>query len=329
MKRELATLGVTLVFALFLAGTSRRRVPVTTTTTTTTITPTAGAPATVALPDTSSWKPYTSPAAKLQAKTPPGATVACTKTGHTTVCTVSRGMKIFAFGRGGRTVSEMASDIRKKNPETATVLYDTPDALIVHRSDPALGEYCELVTSSAPKLTSVFAHQDGIGPGRVQVDRPARSGLPRHRSVRRHARVDAVSHVVSAALALALGVLVYLCWRTGLQVHRVPFAAELAMFGAAHPVPPWVKGSLPDALWQYAYTAIVAELWRDEPWPGRKLVFVGAPALAGVVIEMLQRVHVFPGTFDWMETSCCRSEQAPSRSCLFGHGFEASLPAPR
>lgn len=109
--------------------------------------------------------------------------------------------------------------------------------------------------------------------------------------------------LVSAALALVLGAFIYLAWRSGLEIHRALDVAWLRAFGLSHPVPRWVSGSLPDGLWQFAFTAVVAEIWRGHRWDARKIVFVGAPALAGVVIEVLQRVHVFAGTFDWMDVA--------------------------
>ncbi len=107
--------------------------------------------------------------------------------------------------------------------------------------------------------------------------------------------------VLSALAALTVGVIIYAGWRSGLNLHRVLPVLALRHFGLAHPLPGWVRNSLPDALWQYAFTVIVAGLWRGQRWNARKLVFVGVPALTGAIIEILQRVHVFPGTFDWMD----------------------------
>jgi hypothetical protein len=108
--------------------------------------------------------------------------------------------------------------------------------------------------------------------------------------------------LLSAFLALVVGAVIYLAWRSGLEIHRLDIG-WLRAFGNAHPAPAWISGSLPDGLWQFAFTLVVAEIWRSQPWDARKLVFVGVPALAGVGIELLQRVHVFAGTFDWTDVA--------------------------
>jgi hypothetical protein len=100
-----------------------------------------------------------------------------------------------------------------------------------------------------------------------------------------------------------VAIFIYAGWRSGLNLHRVVPATALRRFAHGHPLPGWARNSLPDALWQYAFTAIVLGVWHDHRWDARKLVFVGLPALAGVLIEILQLAHVFPGTFDWMDVA--------------------------
>jgi hypothetical protein len=175
MRRELATLGVTALFGLSLAATSKPHGTSSSTSSSATPVPlpsdtSVANPATVALPDTTTWKPFVSPATKLTAKTPPGARVACTKTSTITVCTVARGMNVFAFSRGGRSAADIAREMRGKKP--GTILFDSGDALVVHRSDPELGEYCEYVTTSEPKLVSVAVHVDGTDPAGFKAIAP-------------------------------------------------------------------------------------------------------------------------------------------------------------
>jgi hypothetical protein len=154
VRREAATLGVTVVFALFLAATSKAGPH--------SATPLVEAAVAATYPDASGWAPFDDPSVKLAAQTPPDATIDCAKTGVITTCTVERRTMTFSFGGGGRPVSDIAADLRKK--PGAKLLYDTPNAVIIHRSDPAIGEWCEYVTGSAAKLMSASVYAEGTDP---------------------------------------------------------------------------------------------------------------------------------------------------------------------
>jgi hypothetical protein len=82
-------------------------------------------------------------------------------------------MNVFSFSRGGRSVTEIARDLVTPKPGgTTTVLYETADAVIVHRSDATIGEWCEYVTSSEPKLVSVAALASGADPAAFMTVAP-------------------------------------------------------------------------------------------------------------------------------------------------------------
>lgn len=168
MKRELLTLGVTAVFALFLAGTSRVHHGGTS------MPSEAAAPVTTAasLPDTSSWTTFTDATAKLTAKTPPGAVVECTARRTVTACAVTRRGRVFAFSKGGNTARRMADDLRKKVTPGSSILYDAGDTIVVHRSDPKLGEYCEMVASTAPGYTTISEYIPGMDPATFKTIAP-------------------------------------------------------------------------------------------------------------------------------------------------------------
>lgn len=141
--------------------------------------------------------------------------------------------------------------------------------------------------------------------------------------------MSAKRSVLSALAALALAVVIYLGWRSGLNLHRVLPIAALRQFGVAHPLPGWARNSLPDALWQYAFTAIVAALWQGHRWDARKVAFVGVPALAGAIIEILQLVRVFPGTFDWMDLALSVAASAVALATTAGRALPRSPPSAR
>jgi hypothetical protein len=61
--------------------------------------------------------------------------------------------------------------------------------------------------------------------------------------------------VKHAAVALVLGVIIYLTTRDDLVIHAL---------GAAHlPAPDLVRYQLPDALWQFAFCSVIYAIWRD------------------------------------------------------------------
>ncbi len=109
-----------------------------------------------------------------------------------------------------------------------------------------------------------------------------------------------VFDLLSALVALLLAVLIYRGWRSGLWIHRLglPFHASLARFAHAHSLPAWVRNSVPDALWQYAFAATMFAVWRGTPCSVAKAIFLTAPIAVGVFVELGQLARVMPGTFD-------------------------------
>lgn len=105
-----------------------------------------------------------------------------------------------------------------------------------------------------------------------------------------------------ALVALAAAVVVYRGWRPHgglwLNIPHTPFDATLVAFAERHPLASWVRFSLPDALWQYAFCATMAAVWRGEPWTRTKAAFILAPAALGLLVEMGQGVGLVAGTFD-------------------------------
>lgn len=80
-----------------------------------------------------------------------------------------------------------------------------------------------------------------------------------------------------AAVALVLGLVIYLLTRDGLVIH--------ALGSARLDAPDVIRYQLPDALWQYAFCMVVQAIWRD-----RRALLV--PLAIGLVAECTI------GTFD-------------------------------
>ena len=106
--------------------------------------------------------------------------------------------------------------------------------------------------------------------------------------------------VACAVFALAAALVVYRGWRHGMWIHepRTFFDVPLLAFARAHPLPGFVRFSLPDALWQYAFGATMLAMWRGERWHWRKTTFAVAPVVLGAGIEIGQALGIVQGVFD-------------------------------
>lgn len=109
--------------------------------------------------------------------------------------------------------------------------------------------------------------------------------------------------VVHVALPLAIGLALYAAWRSK-EVHVVSWLSRVAprgvdaMQGAGTSrVPSRILGSLPDALWAWAFGATLALVWLGRPWREKRL-WLGAGALVALGAELGQAAHVLPGTYD-------------------------------
>lgn len=143
----------------------------------------------------------------------------------------------------------------------------------------------------------------------------------------RERRALALFDLASAAAALVAAVVLYRGWRAGLWIHRGPdlFGAGLERFAARHPLAPWVRLTLPDALWQYAFVATMAAVWRGERWHAKKAAFVLAPAAIGALVEIGQAAHVVPGTFDPLDLA---ASVAAAALAILVHGGIGDLHRP-
>jgi hypothetical protein len=63
-------------------------------------------------------------------------------------------------------------------------------------------------------------------------------------------------------------------------------------------IPDWTYYSLPDGLWVYAFTSSLILFWRGHTMMKNWLLL---PFIFGVIVEILQLLKLFPGTFDSMD----------------------------
>jgi hypothetical protein len=120
--------------------------------------------------------------------------------------------------------------------------------------------------------------------------------------------------LIHVAAPLALGVLLYLFARPrGIVVFEWLEAMGLGatvqegrdrLAPIARTLPAWVRFSLPDGLWAYAFARAVSLTWNDQrsvhslPW----LLLVVASTLGA---ELGQALGLVPGTFDGVDLAMC------------------------
>ena len=109
---------------------------------------------------------------------------------------------------------------------------------------------------------------------------------------------------------LIIGGLIYIAWRDKslLMFH---WFEQLGVIGEVDTIRGlvnsdgvygWVKNSLPDGLWLFAYMFLV-----DAIWNGSKTicsyVFIFSLPLFALLSESLQYFGLFPGVFDWIDVA--------------------------
>lgn len=113
------------------------------------------------------------------------------------------------------------------------------------------------------------------------------------------------SKVSLAILLLVIGGCIYLLMRPPLLlIHKVAWdlgygiiVEKGRMLVWGWEVPNWFLYSLPGALWSTAYILIIDSLLPKSFW-WRRLMVASFIPLVGVVSELLQLIHLLPGTFD-------------------------------
>ena len=111
-------------------------------------------------------------------------------------------------------------------------------------------------------------------------------------------------------LVFLLGVLIYLLFRSEsirvfdyltyvkldkpLSIIR-SFTLPLTQF-----IPDWIIYSLPDGLWLFSFSLIISEIW-DKEDKIRFWFWILLFPFTAIIWEIGQALHVFSGTFDWID----------------------------
>lgn len=65
----------------------------------------------------------------------------------------------------------------------------------------------------------------------------------------------------------------------------------------------WIKNSLPDGLWLFAYMFLVDTIWNGSRLMSSYIFIYSLPFFA-LLSEFLQYFGVVPGVFDWIDVAC-------------------------
>lgn len=109
-------------------------------------------------------------------------------------------------------------------------------------------------------------------------------------------------------VSLLLGCIIYLSFRTTdfLIYHWIGLKTDagwIRSWQAAvsnYPTCDFIKFSLPDGLWLYSYLTLTELIWDKHNGTEKKIFLTSIPLLA-IMTEMLQFLHIYPGTGDWMD----------------------------
>ncbi len=115
--------------------------------------------------------------------------------------------------------------------------------------------------------------------------------------------------IIHCVLPIVLGGLLYILFRsTHLRMFEwvsefgfdnIIFSVRGSIGEFKNSVPKWIYFSLPDGLWVYSFTSALLIIWRKNRRQARLWILV--PFTLGVIIEILQLFHLFPGTFDILD----------------------------
>jgi hypothetical protein len=117
--------------------------------------------------------------------------------------------------------------------------------------------------------------------------------------------------IINVIFPLFIGGLIYIFFRSTslrmfgwfetLGLNNLINEARIALSVTKNQLPKWVYFSLPDGLWVYSFTSALVLIWEGE-FSYLKYWLV-IPFFLGVVVEILQGINIFIGTFDVLDLS--------------------------
>lgn len=110
-------------------------------------------------------------------------------------------------------------------------------------------------------------------------------------------------------LPLFLGGLIYIlfrstklrmfAWFSFIGLDGVIRKTRTFFFAFKNYIPNWIYFSLPDGLWIYSFTSALIIYWDNKNKSIKTWLLI--PFTMGILIEILQGMKLFPGTFDYLD----------------------------
>lgn len=125
---------------------------------------------------------------------------------------------------------------------------------------------------------------------------------------RQYTNKQRIVKVILSFAILVIGGLIYVGYRDkSLQMfnwfEQLGISGEVETFRGllnSEGVYGWVKNSLPDGLWLFAYMFLVDAIWNGSKTHSSYFFIYSLPLFA-LLSEILQYFGLFPGVFDWMD----------------------------
>ena len=112
--------------------------------------------------------------------------------------------------------------------------------------------------------------------------------------------------VLNVIIPLIIGLTIYtlfrsetiilFTWYKSMGLNNIVTDLRTGLYEYSSYFPKWIIYSLPDGLWVYSFTSSMIIFWNSEE---RKLkLWLLIPFITGIIFEILQKLNLFPGTFD-------------------------------
>jgi hypothetical protein len=115
--------------------------------------------------------------------------------------------------------------------------------------------------------------------------------------------------VLHCLAPLLLGGLIYILfrstelrmfkWLSFLGLKSETFSARAVFSEFKIHLPNWFLYSLPDGLWTYSFTSALIIYWGYDNHELK--IWLLIPLISGLLVEILQGIKFFPGTFDYLD----------------------------
>jgi hypothetical protein len=112
--------------------------------------------------------------------------------------------------------------------------------------------------------------------------------------------------IIHVICPLIIGGLIYISFRSlslrlftwfeMIGLNNITSSIRSVLYPLKNHLPSWTYFSLPDGLWVYSFSSALILLWHDQFKKGKYWLLI--PLMFGVLIELAQKIKLFPGTFD-------------------------------